>query len=85
MKNFCTGMIFVLLVAAISGNAGQRMVDTTAATTTGKTWPNQAPAVCTFPKPDAFAGLGFTGRHVEYTGTDTWYSSWTSDNRMYSP
>jgi hypothetical protein len=29
--------------------------------------------------------VGFTGRHAEYTGADTWYPSWAADGNLYSP
>jgi alpha-L-fucosidase len=36
------------------------------------------------PSPD-ITGVAFTGRHAEYTGADTWYPSWASDGKLYSP
>jgi hypothetical protein len=48
-------------------------------------WPDIAPADCPFPKSPMFGGIEFTGRHAEYTQADTWYPSWASDNKMYSP
>jgi hypothetical protein len=50
-----------------------------------RVWPSTPPADCPFPPSEAFAGLGFTGRHAEYTGADTWYPSWASDGNLYSP
>ena len=47
--------------------------------------PDIAPADCPFPKSPMFGGIEFTGRHAEYTQADTWYPSWASDNKMYSP
>lgn len=49
------------------------------------TWPGSAPDDCPYPQSDAFRGLHFTGRHVEYTGADTWYPSWAADGNLYSP
>ena len=43
------------------------------------------PAGCPFPKSDTLVGVGFTGRHAEYTGADTWYPSWAADGNLYSP
>src|SRR5512137_2106092 len=48
-------------------------------------WPSTPPAGCPFPKSDSLVGVGFTGRHAEYTGADTWYPSWASDGNLYSP
>ena len=36
-------------------------------------------------RPRPSGGIGFTGRHAEYTQADTWYPSWASDDNMYSP
>ena len=47
---------------------------------------NDAPfASCPFPQSPDFAGLGFSGRHAEYGGADTWYPSWAADGNLYSP
>src|ERR1039457_5949012 len=39
-------------------------------------WPSTPPVGCPFQKSDTLVGVGFTGRHAEYTGADTWYPSW---------
>ena len=48
-------------------------------------WPSTPPAGCPFQKSDTLVGVGFTGRHAEYTGADTWYPSWAADGNLYSP
>ncbi len=48
-------------------------------------WPFTAPANCPFPRSESLLGIGFTGRHAEYTGADTWYPSWAKDGNLYSP
>jgi hypothetical protein len=48
-------------------------------------WPSTPPAGCPFQKSDTLVGVGFTGRHAEYTGADTWYPSWAKDGNLYSP
>lgn len=48
-------------------------------------WPGKAPADCPFAPSSGLNGLGFTGRHAEYTNADTWYPSWAGDGKMYSP
>jgi len=45
----------------------------------------EAPGEPLAPRSEALRGLGFTGRHAEYTGADTWYPSWASDGNLYSP
>jgi hypothetical protein len=61
-----------------------RLIDALPAATAGA-WPNQVLANCPFPKSESFAGIVFTGRHSEYTQADTWYPSWASDDKLYSP
>lgn len=48
-------------------------------------WADEAPENCPFPRSTQWAGLEFTGRHAEYTGADTWYFSWASDDKLYTP
>ena len=72
---FKSGM-FVLLVAAVGAKATE---------VTANCWPGTPPADCPFPQSTAMAGVSFTGRHAEYTNADTWYPSWASDGKMYSP
>lgn len=48
-------------------------------------WPSEPPVGCPVAKSEAATGIVFTGRHAEYTEADTWYPSWGSDGRLYSP
>jgi len=48
-------------------------------------WPSTPPAGCPFEKSEGPSGIVFTGRTKTYTGADTWYPSWASDDRLYSP
>ena len=48
-------------------------------------WPSAPPADCPFPPSLDLIGIAFTGGHAEYTGADTWYPSWASDGKLYSP
>jgi alpha-L-fucosidase len=48
-------------------------------------WPSAAPADCPFAPSTDLIGIAFTGRHAEYTDADTWYPSWASDGKLYSP
>ncbi|MCJ7588705.1 MAG: hypothetical protein MUQ00_12510, partial [Candidatus Aminicenantes bacterium] len=48
-------------------------------------WPSEEKPDCPFPRSGMLTSLRFTGRHAEYTGADTWYPSWASDGRLYSP
>lgn len=72
----------------LAGGAGQNPV---AATTCGEQklvevpWPNQPPADCPFVPSQTLKGIAFTGHHAEYTAADTWYPSWASDGKLYSP
>lgn len=64
--------------------AGERLVDAPH----GKgyrVWPSTPPADCPFSPSESLRGIGFTGRHAEYTGADTWYPSWAADGNLYSP
>jgi len=44
-----------------------------------------APVDCPFKPSNNITGIRFTGRHAEYTDADTWYPSWATDGKMYSP
>jgi hypothetical protein len=48
-------------------------------------WVSSGPADHPFPPSTDISGIAFTGRHAEYTGADTWYPSWASDGKLYSP
>ncbi len=78
-------LIIALLLAPLVGHGAQQPVDAPAAQTAYRIWPGQAPADCPFPKSGTLVGIGLTDRHAEYTGADTWYPSWASDGKMYSP
>lgn len=49
------------------------------------TWASQPPQDCPFPRSEPLTGVAFTGRQRRYTNADTWYPSWASDGKMYSP
>lgn len=48
-------------------------------------WPSQPPPGCPFPPSPSLRGIAFTGRHSDYNVADTWYPSWASDGKLYSP
>ncbi len=48
-------------------------------------WPSNPPEVPPMGPSKVLSGLAFTGRHARYTSADTWYPSWASDDKMYSP
>src|SRR6266849_2188731 len=48
-------------------------------------WPSNPPADCPFEASKDLTGVIFTGHHAEYTGADTWYPSWATDDNLYSP
>lgn len=64
--------------------ASERLVPAPAASQ-WRVWPSEAPPGCPFPKSESLTAIGFTGRHAEYTGADTWYPCWAADDNMYSP
>ena len=71
-------IVAALLLAPLGGHGElQPSVD--------NAWSIAAPAGCPFQKSATFGGIAFTGRHAEYENADTWYPSWASDNKMYSP
>jgi len=61
----------------------QRLVDAPAPAPY-RVWPSQTPDGCPFTPSKQWDGVGFTGRHAEYTHADTWYPSWAADGRLYS-
>lgn len=78
------GRLALALAVPLSGAAAERLVDAPPPQPF-RVWPSTPPANCPFPKSDTLAGVGFTGRHAEYTGADTWYPSWAADGNLYSP
>ncbi len=50
-----------------------------------QTWDNKAPHESPFATSRDITGLARTGRYVSYTKADTWYPSWGSDDRLYTP
>ena len=49
------------------------------------TWPSEPPPGCPFLQSKQITGVAFTGRHSDYNLADTWYPSWASDGKLYSP
>ncbi|MBL7110510.1 MAG: hypothetical protein ISS19_01035 [Bacteroidales bacterium] len=48
-------------------------------------WKSQPPADCPFELSKDLTGISFTGRSSNYRLADTWYFSWASDDKLYSP
>lgn len=48
-------------------------------------WPSEPPPGCPFEPSRDIVGVAFTPRHSDYYFADTWYPSWASDDRLYSP
>lgn len=48
-------------------------------------WKSEPPADSPFRSSPEFRGLRFLGRSSDYHVADTWYPSWASDGRLYSP
>lgn len=77
-------LTLVALLTALVVQAAERLIDAPPPTPY-HVWPSTPPTDCRFPKSDTLVGVGFTGRHAEYTGADTWYPSWAADGNLYSP
>jgi hypothetical protein len=91
MKNVSlpwSGFFLLAILISPSGDrplvAAERLVDAPPKSAY-RVWPSEPPANCPFEKSPAFVGVGFTRRHAEYTGADTWYPSWAADGKLYSP
>jgi len=84
MKAYRVGFSGLLLALALSAAAAERLVDAPEPKPY-RVWPSTPPRDCPFPKSGALVGIGFTGRHAEYTGADSWYPTWASDGNLYSP
>jgi len=84
MKTKDTIFLSLGLALTLSGSAAERLVDAPPPQPF-RVWPSPPPPDCPFPRSDTLVGIGFTGRHAEYTGADTWYPSWASDGNLYSP
>lgn len=84
----CLKCSLLAVVALCSGllaaRAAERLVPAPAKTPY-RVWPSESPPDCPFPKSGSLVGVGFTGRHAEYTYADTWYPSWAADGNLYSP
>ena len=48
-------------------------------------WQSDLPDDCPFEESDDIVGIMFTGQSSDYELADTWYFSWASDNKLYSP
>lgn len=48
-------------------------------------WQSTPPEDCPFERSALHRALIFTGRYKKYTRADTWYPSWASDDKLYSP
>jgi hypothetical protein len=48
-------------------------------------WKSSPPPECPFPQSRDVRSCTFSGRYASYTDADTWYPSWASDGRLYSP
>jgi hypothetical protein len=49
------------------------------------TWPDQTPASCPFDHSKQLKGIAFLGYHTDFYFADTWYPTWASDDKLYSP
>ena len=81
------GLAVLVRSLTVQGAEPKTGPDTPASGKTNPTgqWRSEPPADCPFKPSASLTGVAFTGRHAEYTGADTWYPSWASDDRLYSP
>jgi hypothetical protein len=49
------------------------------------TWESEPPADCPFEPSEDITGIRFKGVSSNYWLADTWYFSWATDDRLYSP
>ena len=80
---FCCVFLAILLQPALSGE--ETRIREAPKSAYERVAGVEAPEGCPFEKSRAFAGVGFTRRHAEYTEADTWYPSWAADGKLYSP
>ena len=71
-------VIFILLMVSYASGAQEIIIKPWI-------WLSETPPDCPFIKSEIFAGIAFTGRHSDYKFADTWYPSWASDDKLYSP
>src|SRR5512137_706866 len=48
-------------------------------------WESRPPADCPFPQSKEFKGIKLLGAKSGFHVADTWYPTWASDDRLYSP
>lgn len=48
-------------------------------------WPNEVPADSPFEMSEEYTGIKFMGIRSDYRFGDTWYFTWASDDKLYSP
>ncbi len=84
MKRCCSLFLAIFGCASFTIGAAERLVHAPRPKPY-RAWPSTPPSGCPFPASSTLVGVGFTGRHAEYTGADTWYPSWASDGNLYSP
>ncbi len=48
-------------------------------------WNTETPEGCPFEQSEVFSKILFTGKYVVNSSADTWYPSWASDDKLYSP
>ncbi|QNN24100.1 DUF4185 domain-containing protein [Planctomycetales bacterium ZRK34] len=76
-------VVAALLIGVAS--AEQQPADASTDAENGQVWPSEPPEDIPFAPSQMITGLRFTGRHITYTGADTWYPSWAADGNLYSP
>ena len=79
------GAMLTLAVCAMGANGVEMRLIEAPTTEYERVVGSEVPEGCPFERSSAFAGVGITKRHAEYTDADTWYPSWAADGNLYSP
>jgi hypothetical protein len=81
-ESFCVLIIFFLCIAVSSCGV---VKESEVQKFEPFIWPNEAPSDIPFEQSRDLTGILFAGVHSDYRVADTWYPSWASDDKLYSP
>ena len=79
-KKHLTVVALLIAVCAVAADNVQQRIVPSPGVGIPVRWPSTPPADCPFEKSKERTGIVFTGRYKNYTGADTWYPSWASDD-----
>jgi len=75
----------IILLIIFSGSIAFAQVQTSEISFESFIWESDPPADCPFEPSTDIVGISFTGKSSNYRMADTWYFSWASDDKLYSP